>query len=158
VARGQDIAADGIVRLAHHARLLRRRRLSTTAGEAFLVDLPRTALVEAGDAFRLGDGRLICVEAEPEALLEARASPGELARLAWHVGNRHAPCELGDGWLRVPADRPMAQMLRTLGAEVLDVVAPFRPEGGAYGEGATLGHTHAGGGEVQGLAGLGHDH
>jgi urease accessory protein len=158
VVTGGSVEVAGVVRLAHHARLLRRRRLVTTGGDAFLVDLPRTALVEADDAFRLEDGRLIVVEAEPEALLEARAAPQDLARLAWHVGNRHAPCELGDGWLRVPADRPMAQMLRTLGAEVIEVMAPFRPEGGAYGEGATMGHSHGTGGAVEGLGGLGHDH
>lgn len=142
VARGAAGDAVGCVRLAHHARVLRRRRLVTVEGEAFLVDLPTTVLVEEGDAFRLEDGRLIAVMAEPEALLEARAGPRALARLAWHVGNRHAPCELGEGWLRVPADRPMAVMLRTLEAEVAEILAPFRPEGGAYGEGGTLGHSH----------------
>jgi len=150
VVRGAPDEAAGRVRLAHHARALRRRRLLTVEGEAFLVDLPETRPIEAGDAFRLEDGRLIAVEAEPEALLEARAPPEGLARLAWHVGNRHAPCELGEGWLRVLADRPMAVMLRGLGAEVSEVVAPFRPEGGAYG------HSHGeSGGASLGLGSLG---
>jgi urease accessory protein len=107
-------------------------------------------VVEAGQGFRLGDGRLVIVEAEAERLLEAR---GDLARLAWHVGNRHAPCELGEGWLRVPFDRPMEAMLRGLGAEVVEVTAPFRPEGGAY-EGAGHGHDGHGAGHDHG-AGLG---
>ena len=145
---GASEACVGRVRLAHHARSLRRRRLVTVEGEGFLVDLAETVAVEAGDAFRLGDGRLIAVEEEPERLLEARGAPELMLRLAWHVGNRHAPCELGEGWLRVAADRPMEAMLRGLGAEVAEVVAPFRPEGGAYG------HSH-GAGESEILPGLG---
>ena len=137
VVRGAEGDAAGVVRLPHHGRHLRRRRLTTVAGEGFLVDLAATVTVETGDAFRLLDGRLLRVEAEAEALLEVR---GDLARLAWHIGNRHAPCEIGEGWLRVPADPVMARMLRGLGAEVTEIAAPFRPEGGAYGEGAVLGH------------------
>ncbi len=136
VVSARDGEVAGRVRLAHHARSLRRRRLVTVEGDGFLVDLPATVAIEAGEAFRLEDGRLVVVEAEAERLLEAR---GDVPRLAWHVGNRHAPCELGDGWLRVPFDRPMEAMLRGLGAEVVEVTAPFRPEGGAY-EGAGHGH------------------
>ena len=127
------------VPLAHHERVLRRRRLATDGGEAFLVDLPRTASIAHGDAFELADGRLIEAVAAEEALLEIR---GDLARLAWHVGNRHAPCEVGDGWLRVAADPVMARMLEGLGAEVRAIQAPFHPEGGAYGEGTPMGHSH----------------
>ena len=145
----------GHVRLSHHARALRRRRLVTVEGPSVLVDLPTTLSVEDGDAFRLADSRLVMVEAEPEALLEIK---GDLPRLAWHIGNRHAPCEIRDDRLRVLADPVMARMLRGLGAEVTEVMAPFRPEGGAYGEGRVMGHDHGTSGDHHhGIGDLGHD-
>lgn len=147
VVRAASGEVAGRVRLSHHARSLRRRRLVTVEGREFLVDLSRTLSVEDGDAFRLEDGRFVLVEAEAEALLEVR---GDLPRLAWHIGNRHAPCEIGKDRLRVLADPVMARMLRVLGAEVSEVTAPFRPEGGAYGEGQVMGHDHG--------HGSGHDH
>lgn len=130
----------GHVVLRHEERLLRRRRLVTTGGEGFLVDLPATTDVGPGDAFLLEDGRLIAVEAAPEALLEVRGP--DLARLAWHIGNRHAPCRIEAGRLLVPHDHVLAGMLRQLGAELREVTAPFQPEGGAYGHGRTMGHHH----------------
>lgn len=147
-------AAAGVVRLPHHARVLRRRRLTTVAGEELLVDLRDMASLGPGSALLLEDGRLIAVEAEPEMLLEAR---GDLVRLAWHVGNRHAPCEIGPGWLRVVFDRPMEVMLRGLGAEVSTVTAPFHPEGGAYGDATVQGHGHDGCHEHHGHGGHAHE-
>ena len=163
VVRDAQGEVAGRVRLSHHARSLRRRRLVTVEGAGFLLDLPTTLSVEDGDAFRLEDGRLVVVEAEAEALLEVR---GDLPRLAWHIGNRHSPCEIGGDRLRVLADPVMARMLRGLGAEVAEVVAPFRPEGGAYGEGRVMGHDHGNGyghshdHEAGNLVGLGaaHEH
>jgi len=78
---------------------------------------------------------------------------GDLARLAWHIGNRHGPCEVGDGWLRVLAGPVMARMLRTLGVEVAEVPAPFRPEGGACGDGSGMGNGHGHDGPDDALAG-----
>ena len=135
--------AHARVALAHHERPLRRRRLVTAHDEGFLVDLPRTTVVGHGDAFLLADGRLIEVAAAEEPLIEARAaSSGDLARLAWHVGNRHAPCQVEADRLLVPRDHVMRAMLVGLGAEARDVSEPFHPEGGAYAEGLPMGHSH----------------
>lgn len=137
------------VALAHHERLLRRRRLVTAGGEGFLVDLARATSVEQGDAFALEDGRLVAVVAAEEPLIEVRG--GDLARIAWHVGNRHAPCRIEPGRLLVPRDRVMREMLLRLGATVRDVSEPFAPEGGAYGEGHPMGHSHLGDADLSGL-------
>jgi urease accessory protein len=56
----------------------------------------------------------------------------ELVRAAYHLGNRHVPVQIGDGWLRFQADDVLAQMLRGLKAMVSNVTAPFEPEAGAY--------------------------
>jgi urease accessory protein len=66
-------------------------------------------------------------------------SPRHLVRLAWHIGNRHLQAELLEDRIHIRLDHVIAEMLRGLGAEILEVSAPFQPEGGAYEEG---GHSH----------------
>jgi urease accessory protein len=147
-----------VVLLDYEARQVRRRRLVTRGGAAFLADLPRTVGMNAGDAFVLEDGRMIAVVAAAEELTEVR---GDLARLAWHIGNRHAPCQIETDRLLIRRDHVLRAMLTGLGAVVSDLSAPFLPEGGAYGEGRVLGHAHGhdhgtgDAGDV--LAGLGRD-
>lgn len=133
-------AADRVM-LDHEARLLRRRRLVAEGGLAFLVDLEAVTGLQGGDALVLADGRHVAVEAAAEPLLAVEGA--DLARLAWHIGNRHAPCQIGPVRLLVRADPVMARMLAALGARVTPVMAPFQPEGGAYGHGRTMGHDHA---------------
>ena len=135
---GQWTGAHGTVVLDHESRFLRRKRLETTAGEAFLVDLEQTADLSQGDAFVLEDGRLIAVQAAEEPLLDIRGDG--LARLAWHIGNRHTPCQIEADHLLIRRDPVLEDMLPRLGATVRHVVAAFRPEGGAYGHGRTMGH------------------
>lgn len=134
-----NASADDSVALTYDARLLRRKRLISDAGEPFLVDLPQTMSMDAGDAFVLNDGRLIVVAAADEPLMRVR---GDLVRLAWHVGNRHAPCAIETGALVVQREKVMRAMLEQLGAVVTDFDGPFTPEGGAYGHGRTMGHDH----------------
>jgi urease accessory protein len=143
VRRNAGGAADRVV-LDYRDRFLRRKLLRTEGGASVLVDLPETVSLEDGDALLLEDGGLIAVRAATEPLLEVTAPPQALARLAWHIGNRHTPAEIGDGRIRVQRDHVIADLLARLGAEVREVDAPFRPEGGAYGHGRTHGH-HAGG-------------
>lgn len=131
------------VRLDYEGRFLRRKRLETENGTeggfGFLVNLAETISIDAGDAFELLDGRLVEVEAAEEPLLDIR---GDLVRLAWHIGNRHTPCQVGPERLLIRQDHVLQAMLLQLGARVVPVFAPFRPEGGAYGHGRTMGHDH----------------
>jgi urease accessory protein len=143
---GAPDPADRVV-LDYRDRFLRRKRLTTVGGAALFVDLPETVSLEDGDALELADGRLVAVEAAPEPLVEVTAPPEALARLAWHIGNRHTPAEIGAGRIFVQRDRVIEDMLARLGAVVRPVMAPFRPEGGAYGLGRTHGHHHGGAGD-----------
>jgi urease accessory protein len=131
--------ASGRVSLGYDARFLRRKRLLTAAGEPFMVDLPETTNLVAGDAFGLSDGRIIEIAAADEDVL---IITGDLTRLAWHIGNRHTPCQIEPGHLVIRADHVLAAMLTGLGAAVTAARAPFTPEGGAYGHGRTMGHEH----------------
>lgn len=135
---------DEQVTLDYEGRFLRRRILTTDAGRALQVDLPETLSLEDGDAFATEDGALIAVRAAPEPLIEITAPPPALARLAWHVGNRHAPAQIEPARLLIRADPVLAAMIARLGAATRPVTEPFRPEGGAYGLGRTHGHHHGG--------------
>jgi urease accessory protein len=129
-------AADRIA-LDYEGRFLRRRRLVAEGGTGFLLDLAEVTSLDDGDALALDDGRLIEVAAAAEPLLEVR---GDLPRLAWHIGNRHAPCQVRADRLVIRRDHVLADMLTRLGAELAETEGPFRPEGGAYGYGRTHGH------------------
>ena len=132
-------AADTVT-LDYEARFLRRKRLVSDAGEPFLVELAETRSLSQGEGFRLDDGRIIAVMAAAEPLLAVRH--GNLARIAWHVGNRHTPCQIADDHILIREDKVLQAMLEGLGASVTQVFAPFTPEGGAYGHGRTHGHEH----------------
>ena len=132
-------AADTVT-LDYEARFLRRKRLVSDGGEPFLVELAETQSLRQGEGFRLDDGRIIAVMAAAEPLLAVRH--GNLARIAWHVGNRHTPCQIADDHILIREDKVLQAMLEGLGAGVTQVTAPFTPEGGAYGHGRTHGHEH----------------
>ncbi|MEM9709829.1 MAG: urease accessory protein UreE [Pseudomonadota bacterium] len=132
--------ADDHVALDYEGRFLRRRRLTAASGRDFLVDFPETRSLRDGEVFHLEDGSRIGIRAAPEALYAVAGNP--LARLAWHIGNRHTPARIEEGRILIRADPVLRAMLEGLGAEVSDLVAPFEPEGGAYGTGRTLGHSH----------------
>lgn len=136
----QDISgASERVVLAYDERFLRRKRLVCVSGAGVMVDLAETVSLNDGDALVTDDGRKIAVVAAEEPVVIIH---GNLPRLAWHIGNRHTPCEVTATHLVIRRDHVLEAMLQGLGAQVSFAIAPFRPEGGAYGHGRTLGHSH----------------
>ena len=110
-----------------------RLRTKLKSGEEAGLFLEHGSVLRGGDCLRANDGRIVLVVAADEELMEAKcATPFELARAAYHLGNRHVPVQIGGGWLRFQADDVLAQMLRGLNAKVSKVTAPFEPEAGAY--------------------------
>lgn len=128
------------IELSCDGRFLRRKVLTSAQGTPFLVDLAQATSLDHGDAFELEGGRLIAVVAAQEALLEVTGA--DLARIAWHIGNRHTPCQIDGDRLLIQRDHVIRNMLKLIDAEVREIVAAFRPEGGAYGHGRTHGHDH----------------
>ena len=134
------ISADGIITLDYEGRFLRRKRLVTDEGEAFLVELPETVSLSATDGFILDDRRIIAIRPKPEPLL--KITHNHLPRIAWHIGNRHTPCQIEQHYLLIQQDHVIENMLELLGATIEKLEAPFTPEGGAYGHGRTHSHEH----------------
>jgi urease accessory protein len=113
-----------------------RRRFVLTGerGTEFLLDLPHATVLRDGDGLVLEDGSIVRVAGKREALVEITApGPQQLARLAWHIGNRHADVEIIGERLRIRRDRVLEDMLCGLGAQLSPIEAPFEPEPGAYG-------------------------
>lgn len=134
-----DGPASDCLLLDYEGRFLRRKRLQTEGGADLMVDLAETVSLSAGDALETSLGQMIEIAAAPEPLLRIT---GDLTRLAWHIGNRHTPCQVERDHLLIRDDHVLEGMLVQLGATVTRVMQPFSPEGGAYGHGRTHGHAH----------------
>ncbi|XUM24201.1 urease accessory protein UreE [Bradyrhizobium oligotrophicum S58] len=151
--RWKEAAADSVL-LDFDDRHRRRLVMTGTRGLEFLLDLEHATALRGGDALVLEDGRLIEVVAAAEPLLEIRASdPHHLVRLAWHLGNRHLPTQIMAKSLRIRRDHVIEAMVKGLGARVIEIEAPFDPEGGAYAE-----PSHAHGHDDHGHHGHDHHH
>ena len=131
---------DDFIDLDYEGRFLRRKKLLSNKGEEFLVELPEAYSLSENDSFLLDDGRVIGINLKLEPLLKITHS--NLPRIAWHIGNRHTPCQIGTNFLLIREDHVLEAMLEKLGAQTEKLIAAFTPEGGAYGHGRTHNHHH----------------
>jgi len=121
------------VELAADERHLRRIVLKGRGGTHFLLDLPQATALRDGDGLMLDDGSIVRVAGKHEPLVEiTAASPQQLARLAWQIGNRHTDIQVISDRLRIRRDHVLEEMLRGLGAKLAPIEAVFEPEPGAY--------------------------
>jgi urease accessory protein len=132
-------AAEASDRVVLDADQRYRRRIVMTGERRgkFLLDLPEATALRDGDALLLDDGAIVAVVARPEPLTEIASPHGAeqtaiMARLAWHLGNRHAEVQIVGDKLRIRRDHVLEEMLAGLGAVVTPIEAPFEPERGAY--------------------------
>jgi urease accessory protein len=126
------LAVDRVV-LDAGERHRRRLVLTGEGGTVFLLDLPRPVMLRDGDGLVLEDSGMVQVIGRPESLVAITAqSPEELARLAWHIGNRHIDMQVIGQELRIRRDHVLEDMLLRLGARLTSIEAAFYPEGGAY--------------------------
>ena len=124
----------GQLRLPFDRRQKSRQLATLVSGETVAIVLERGLVLRGGDWVVASDGRVIEVLAETEQVLHVECdTPQALARAAYHLGNRHVPVQVGEGWLRLVADHVLEEMLKGLGARVTSMAAPFEPEAGAYG-------------------------
>ena len=142
----------GTLQLPFEARQKSRLKTKLVSGEEVGLMLPRGEILRGGDLVTASDGRVIEVLAEPEKLLHVECGgPAALAKAAYHLGNRHVPVQVGEGYLRLAEDHVLEEMLNKLGAKVSKMEAPFEPEAGAYAGGH---HQH----DEMGHGGKIHDH
>ena len=136
-----ETSAVDTISLDAHDRRRRRVMLRAERGTKFLLDLPKSTALYDGDGLVLDDGAMVRIVGRPEPLVEiAAADAHQLARLAWHIGNRHIDVEIVGDRLRIRRDHVIEDMLSRLGAKLSPVEAPFNPEHGAYDH---PGHDHS---------------
>lgn len=146
IANGAEVLPILKLTLPFEQRQKSRLRAKAENGEEVALILPRGRVLRGGDRVAATDGREVEIVAAPEKLLHIESA--ELARVAYHLGNRHVPLQVGPGFLRIAEDHVLEEMARKLGARVSRVEAPFEPEAGAYS------HQH----DEMGHGGKIHDH
>jgi urease accessory protein len=115
-----------------------RLRVSLDDGREAAVILPRGRVLRSGDCLRAEDGSVIRIQAAEESVSTASsADPLLLARVCYHLGNRHVALQVGPGWCRYLHDHVLDEMVIGLGMDVREEKAPFEPESGAYGHAHT---------------------
>ncbi len=136
---GSGAGAGATLTLPYEKRIKSRQRVVLDDGREAGVLLPRGTVLRDGDL--LTDGELkvaVCAALEPVSTVHSD-DPLLLARACYHLGNRHVPLQIAEGWLRYQHDHVLDDMVRQMGLEVVGEQAPFEPEAGAYGSG---GHHH----------------
>ena len=145
---------DSIVLNADQRRV-QSAHLTGVKGTHIGLMLPEPVMLRNGDAFELDDGSFVDIVIEAEPLIEVRGRDlVHLAKLAWHLGDRHVPVQILTNRLRLRRDTAIETLLANLGARVTPIEAPFDPEGGAYAAAARHHHDHHHGHDH----GHGHDH
>jgi len=135
-------AADHSVTLPFVLRQKSRLRADLDGGGEVAIYLSRGHVMRQGDLLLADDGSVVEVRAADETVSTVTASDAlQLLRGAYHLGNRHVPLQVSDGFVRYQHDHVLDDMVRELGLSVKVEQAPFEPEGGAYGGG----HSHGDG-------------
>ena len=105
--------------------------------------LPRGGTLRHGDLLQGNDGAIVEIQAAPQTLsIACTQDPFALARACYHLGNRHVPLQIGEGWVRYEHDHVLDEMVAELGLELSCEKAPFEPEAGAYTQGGGHHHQH----------------
>lgn len=137
----QQSKVDDQLVLPFDLRQRSRLRVTLSSGREASLLLDRGTIMRGGDLLETEDGYVVEIVAAPQTVTDVTAkTPQALMCAAYHLGNRHVPLQVGDGWLRLEQDHVLNEMLVGLGMTITDQNAPFEPEAGAYGGG----HRHGG--------------
>lgn len=132
---------DDTLELPFDLRQKSRLRVKLASGLEAALFLTRGIILRGGDLLKSEDSLVVQVLAAQEPVYNVIAPTyRDLMCAAYHLGNRHVPLQIGDGWLRLEQDYVLRDMLLGLGMQVSEVIAPFEPEAGAYGGGHRHGH------------------
>lgn len=135
-----EVKISDKVAMSFDLRQKSRVRVTLQSGQEAALFMQRGTILRGGDLLQADNGAIIAVIAADQAVMKVTApSAKALTRAAYHLGNRHVPLEIGDGWLKLETDSVLKEMLIGLGVSVTELQAPFEPESGAYAAG---GHHH----------------
>jgi urease accessory protein len=134
---------DNLV-LPYELRQRGRLRATTETSLDVGLFLDRGPVLRDGDLLQARTGEVIRIRAADEPVVTARIGAGlPLARLCYHLGNRHVSLAIGEdaqgGWIRFPPDHVLEELAEHLGATLVHHSAKFDPEPGAY---APASHSH----------------
>jgi urease accessory protein len=162
IERIDDVKSTGIdtseildnLILPYELRIRGRLRATTETNVDVGLFLDRGPVLRDGDLLQARTGEIVRIRAAAEQVVTARIESGQpLARLCYHLGNRHVSLQIGSGgaigedelgsWVRFPPDHVLEELAERLGATVVHHSAPFDPEPGAYSQaGHSHGHSH----------------
>ncbi|MGJ7461085.1 urease accessory protein UreE [Halomonas sp. MA07-2] len=129
--------ASDTLTLPYERRMLGRLKAVSDSGRELGLFLDRGPVLRDGEGLRAEGGELVRIRAAVEPVVTARVASGlPLARLAYHLGNRHVQLALGEdargGFVRFPPDHVLEALAERLGAVLEHHEATFDPEPGAY--------------------------
>ncbi|MGA0412198.1 MAG: urease accessory protein UreE [Candidatus Puniceispirillales bacterium] len=136
----EDKKIKDTITLNYHERFIRRKKLVSDNNFEFLVNLPETISVNKDEGFLLENDQIILIKYAKETLIEIKSD--DLIKIAWHIGNRHIPCQIENDRLLIQEDKVIEKLIIRLGGSIKTILEEFCPEGGAYGLGRTHGHKH----------------
>lgn len=129
-----EIVTSLTLSLTADERTRSRYSFETQDGQTVYLQLPRGTVLHQGDLLADATGKLlirVVAAAEPVLTVTAKTTL-ELLRGAYHLGNRHVPLEITPTYLRLSADPVLQSLLEHMGLRVIEEIAPFQPESGAY--------------------------
>lgn len=143
LGRDEKMDAGASLTLPFALREKSRQRTALDSGEEVGLFLPRGTMLHEGDLLVAENGLVVRVRAAPERLSTVATGDATLlARVCYHLGNRHVPVQIAEGRVSYLHDHVLDEMIRGLKLDVTLETAPFEPESGAYHSHEAHGHVH----------------
>ena len=139
-----SLTSDVSLTLPFEKRQKSRLRVSLDNNQEAALMLERGSVLRQGELLRADNGLIIEVRAADEEVAVITTEDTFLfARACYHLGNRHVPLQIGEGWLHIQRDHVLEEMVQSLGLLVRHELAPFEPESGAYSGNSGHSHSHS---------------
>lgn len=139
-----DAESEITLTLSYELRQKSRQRVMLDNAEEAGLFLERGIILREGDVLSTDAGETVRIKAADENVSTVMCDDMLLrARACYHLGNRHVALQISDGFIRYQTDHVLDELCRRLGLQVIQELAPFEPESGAYGDyGHMQGHSH----------------
>lgn len=124
-------------------RIRARMRVTLDNGVDAGLFLDRGPILRHGDLIASDSGDVVEIKAAKESVSTVHCNdPLLLARVSYHLGNRHVPLQIDSNFVRYQHDHVLDELVCGLGLRVVVEQASFEPERGAYGGGHRHGEQH----------------